>query len=143
MHFKSHRYEENNFNYENLFLQNFDTKLINDLLYRISPESPNLIINVYEYVLTNAICSSIIDYDIDSIYIDTLGYELLRFKLIEKSEDEIRDIIYTHTRNIINKLELSDNVSNYIYKTLPNIELSIITSVYNDSLNNLLERIYN
>lgn len=128
----------NNFNYENLFLQHYDVKLINDMLYRISKDSPNLIFNVYEYAITYSILSSIIDYDIYNLYIDNVGKELIYLNLIDKNENEIKDIIFTHAKRVIKEFDLSNKTSNYVLKTLNKIEIQIISSIYNDSLDNLI-----
>lgn len=124
----------NNFNYENLFMQNYALEDIHSLLQRLSNISSDLIISIFKQVLITTIAEELSNHTEYHLYVDILEVENIYRNLSIKNNDEIEYIIKSTINKIYAKLEVNDRIKSYIDECTDNIVSSIIAGIKNDNL---------
>lgn len=121
--------------YENLFCTNFASKDIHHLLSGYDPNYSELVINIFEQVLTCALGCTLAGIDAISLNLPEIKREQLYIGLSQKSPDEIKlDVLSAYS-------ELRDRFSagkaaldRYMSKNLNNVVFSICHAVEIDTL---------
>ena len=126
-------------NLENRFLEKFDCDMINELLNGYSENSNDLLINIFELVLANAIGNACIDKSVLDLNIENIHREYLKDIISTLSKDELEKYIVNKSTNIFNELNINDkDLKDYIKFSASKLTIDI----YSKNSENNLETIF-
>lgn len=121
---------------ENKFCNYFNTSDIHYLLCGYEKEYKNLILNIFEFVITNALGCVLLKKDPIRLNINERENKLLYKSLLGNSKEEVNSIVMSAWKDLINILEIEDEaLILYIEKAIPDIADNIYVSVENNTLN--------
>lgn len=122
---------------ENTFCKKFSEEKIEYLLYGYSQDYQELIINVFEIVLLEAIACKLAKRNIQDLTISTSElneiYELFK----DKEEINIRNTIIKAYQDIIDEIQLTDEFKKYIERNIDNIIGMVINAIKQKTLDKL------
>ena len=122
---------------ENTFCKKFSEEKIKYLLYGYSHDYQELIINVFEIVLLEAIACKLVKRNIQDLTISTSElneiYELFK----DKEEINIRNTIIKAYQDIIDEIQLTDEFKKYIERNIDNIIGMVINAIRQKTLDKL------
>ncbi len=126
-------------NYENIFLNNFDYKKIDNLLTNIYGNYEEIPINIFSTVLIIVILleylnKNVNNLDITNIFIDKIynDYQIDNKLFINN--------LYNSYNRVLNKLKLDNKTINYLEISINNIIKEIIINIKNKKLDYLLDK---
>lgn len=124
--------------YENEFCRKFSNTNIEHLLYCYCEIYEDLIINIFEIVLTATIGCSIANENIMNLTISNIGLEHVYSILLDTSKEYIYEIVFKSYLEIKYKL-FNENVElqDYIEKNLDQIQYLVYNAVKNKTLDKL------
>ena len=121
--------------YENLFCSYFASKNIHYLLSGYAKDYHDLLINIYEIVLTAAIGGIIAETDFYNLDINEAGERLLYQIFKKKAKRDILEIISEAAGKLSRHLQLSSGLMQYIQSSLPAVAGKIAAAAQGDTLN--------
>lgn len=121
----------NNLNYEDTFCHFFYINEIKDLLYSYSENSHELLINVFDLVLTNSIGSFIAGNDCICLNLKEYDKDVISSIIIKDySENKLNIFLNKYLCEIIRKLNITDKLFiSYIKKSIDKIKEKFIYSI--------------
>lgn len=126
-------------NLENRFLEKYDSNMINELLNGYSEDSTELLINIFELVLTNVVGSACIDKNVLDLNIEDIHREYLKDIINGLSQDELETYLLDKSDNIFNVLNITDkDLKDYIRYSISKLTFDI----YSKNAENSLETIF-
>lgn len=123
-----------NLYYENMFCTRFPAKTIHHLLCGLHKNYQNLLINVYEPVLTAALACVLCGREIRDLTINKHDLADLQRLFADRPEEEITDLLRRPLFEVIAVLNLSADSSNYLKQSLPKIAATIRTAAATKTL---------
>ena len=123
---------------ENIFYQKFSEEKIKFLLYGYSHDYKELIINIFEIVLLEAIGCKLVKRDIQNLIVSNADVNEIYLMLKDKRRDEVKNEINRAYQEI--KLELlldNEELQKYIEKNLDYITNIILNSVKQHTLDKI------
>ena len=124
---------------ENIFYQKFSEEKIKFLLYGYSHDYKELIINIFEIVLLEAIGCKLVKRDIQNLIVSNADVNEIYLMLKDKRRDEVKNEINRAYQEI--KLELlldNEELQKYIEKNLDYITNIILNSVKQHTLDKIV-----
>lgn len=113
--------------------------MINELLNGYSENSNDLLINIFELVLANAIGNACIDKSVLDLNIENIHREYLKDIISTLSKDELEKYIVNKSTNIFNELNINDkDLKDYIKFSASKLTIDI----YSKNSENNLETIF-
>ncbi|MEG2396529.1 MAG: DUF6179 domain-containing protein [Oscillospiraceae bacterium] len=127
--------------YENLFCEFFFENSICYLLIGYDEKYEDLIFNIFELVLTNAIGCVLCGADIRKLNISNSQIENIYMKLFEKSKTEINKTVMTAYQTIVDEFNITNqSLKEYIKKAMPSVISNIENGVKTDNLQSVFVR---
>lgn len=125
---------------ENMFCKKFSERKIEYLLYGYSCDFKELIINIFEIVLLEAIACNLVKRNIRDLIISISELNEIYNLFENKDELEIKNIIIKAYTEIISELQLNNSelMKKYIEKNL----YSILKMIMNNLMQNTLDKIF-
>ncbi|MDD6800266.1 MAG: DUF6179 domain-containing protein [Firmicutes bacterium] len=123
--------------YENQFLKNFSADNIHHLLCGCDENYQELLINLYEPILTASLGCVTAGIDPYRLDITLQGIDLIEDKFGQKSKAEISEIVSNAAVILCEKLKCSEGLSRYIQNSLEKIVDIISRGVSENSLNRI------
>jgi len=121
---------------ENEFCMNFATERIHHLLYGYDKEYADLLINIFEQVLTAALGCSLANRNISELNITEEDTQRLYEKLIKYDNHSLMLNIYKAIGDIFEELNITNpSLQSYIERSLPKIASSIENALKLNTLN--------
>ncbi|NLK95786.1 MAG: hypothetical protein GX275_11485 [Clostridiales bacterium] len=121
---------------ENKFCNYFNTSDIHYLLLGYEKEYKNLIINIFEIVITNALGCVLLKKNPMRLNINGRENELLYKSLLKDSKEEVNSKVLSSWKELISILKIEDkDLIFYVEKAIPYIADNIYVSVKNKTLN--------
>ncbi len=123
---------------ENNFCNNFSDYDINQLLSGYSDDYQDLLINIFELVLTNAIGSVLSKKSSFELNLEQIDRQYLYQKLISLSKDELDVLLQEATTQLCLDLAISDAfLRNHITSTMKNISVRLKNALETNQLEKL------
>ena len=124
---------------ENEFCQNFENEKIENLLYAYSEKYKDLIINIFEIVLLDAIACKLVQKDIFNLKISSSDLSYIYGLLRGRKKEEVREIIENALQEICNELlKNKRQIQSYIEKNLD----YIVTLIRSNVKQNTLDKVF-
>jgi hypothetical protein len=116
----------NSIHYENLFCRNFSSEAIHHLLSGYDRNYKDLVVNIYEIVLSTAIGCMIAKADVENLELTEESIEYLNKVLSGKSRYEIESIVWDAFEEIKQWFQIKDTmVIEYLKRSLSGISINI------------------
>ncbi|WDV46783.1 DUF6179 domain-containing protein [Clostridiaceae bacterium M8S5] len=123
-----------NLYYENAFCSNFSTEDIHYLLSGYHEEYKELVINIYELILTTCIGCIIVNEDAKRLKLSLKSIETLNVLFSDKSTEEIYYMLLQAVKILDKIFILDNNLVLYIKESLEKIATNIINSVETNTI---------
>ncbi|MGG7212721.1 DUF6179 domain-containing protein [Clostridium nigeriense] len=124
--------------FENKFCNNFEKEKIIKILKSYCRDYKELLINIFEPVLTNVIGLELVEADIFELEMKSYEREILLYTFKKMTIEEIEEDIIKAANNICNKLKIvSDYEKNYVKMTALNLLVRIEEGIKNNNLENI------
>lgn len=124
---------------ENEFCRNFSEQDITNLLQGFNEQYQDLLIDIFQLVLTNAIGLVLLNKNVLKLDITPSYLNKLKLKFVNLSKDQINSVLQEASLKLISELNISNkHLQNYILDALMNITVGIKTA----SENNALESVF-
>ncbi|MGG7142386.1 DUF6179 domain-containing protein [Clostridium nigeriense] len=124
--------------FENKFCNNFEKEKIIKILKSYCRDYKELLINIFEPVLTNVIGLELVEADIFELEMKSYEREILLYTFKKMTKEEIEEDIIKAANNICNKLKIvSDYENNYVKMTALNLLVRIEEGTKNNNLENI------
>lgn len=122
---------------ENNFLKHFSDTDVSKLLHQFDKESEQLLINIYEMVLTNAIGCELLKLNIKALVIPAADLTWLQNSLKNLGEDEIFKRITEALHHIGDELSLEPEILTYSDSAIGKLITRLKNNLNTDTLNRL------
>lgn len=124
-----------NLHMENLFCARFDNAVIQDLMQGYHTGFKDLLVNIFEQVLQNALGRAVLDKEILPLSLEPSDIRELKNTLQNRSKDSIYSLLQTAADIVIHTLSITnESFKPYVYATLPEIAARIYSATDNDAL---------
>ncbi len=123
---------------ENMFCGYFQADEIYHMLSGYDKNNKELVFNIFEQILTNALGCVVLGEATKSIIISDVNMKRLETVFYEKSKEQINNIIEQALQNLYLQLNINrEALQNYIKKGLPKIIGNIYCAVQNNTMQNV------
>lgn len=130
--------------YENLFCKKFESDIINEVMYGYDEAYKDLLDNICEQVLQNALGCSLLKKNIPTLDLSLLDIKKIESELSGKSQAFILERLQNEAKQMFPELQISNkSVKQYLLASLPKIALKIHTAINTDTLNKVFVARYN
>ncbi|OPX84120.1 MAG: hypothetical protein A4E53_03895 [Pelotomaculum sp. PtaB.Bin104] len=120
---------------ENLFCSKFDAAIIHEVMCGYDEAYKNLLVNIFEQVLQNALGCTLLGKDLLSLNLVLSDIQKLKMTLKAETKESIFSILQRAADNIIESLSISNiSLMKYIYASLPEFASRIHFAINNDTL---------
>lgn len=124
---------------ENDFCMNFDISEVNNILKSYAKNSEELLINIFELILTNCLGAVICERDLTDLDISSLDRKYIKMKLGNLTLEESKNKIMQYAKECCDILSIKDKeLISYVEKSSIQISSSINQGINLDKLENVL-----
>lgn len=114
-----------NLYYENMFCTRFPAETVHHLLCGLHKNYQNLLINVYEPVLTASLACVLCGRELRNLTIGKHDFANLQRLFSDRPKEEIADLLRQPLSEVVAVLNLSADFSDYLKQSLPKIAVTI------------------
>jgi hypothetical protein len=125
---------------ENKFLNFFAMPVINRLLYSFNDHYKDLLVNIFELVLTNSLGCVLVNKDFTQLNIEPEERRYLEGKLLNlvKADLDLNNILQEGLIQLCTELDISDKLlQKYMKEIIPELSLRIKNALENNSLESI------